>query len=237
MILAAAAIACVASPAAALEKTRVRLDDDSHGDAWRGASTCSIIYYNTCTGWIYGWSDWSPSDIVGVAFDTCCSPPDETGIGTTWVYFTVGSPAGYGFTGTMEVWDANADCPTGTSLASQAFLPASGWNAVDFGGTQVPDDTFALTTTFGPSMANPAEIATDHPAAVAPEAPACGTCYPVSRVNHTFYWGTSSSIACPGSALNDGVCDAQLIWDVTVTCTPPTPVQQTTWGQVKNLYR
>src|SRR5687768_7163441 len=57
----------------ALEKKSVRLQDD--GSEWRGGPTsCSIRYYNICTGWVWVWSGWAPQDRVGVHFETCCQP-------------------------------------------------------------------------------------------------------------------------------------------------------------------
>jgi hypothetical protein len=226
----------VAGPALALEKRSAQLTNDDRADVWRGASSCSLVYYNTCTGWIWIWSGWTPNDRIGVAFDSCCPANHSTGVGVTWVYFYTAAPTGYGFTGTIDVFDADANsCPTGVSLASQPFLPQSLWNSFDFGGVSVPDGTFALAATFGAGAANPAAITTDHPDAGPTGGQACGTCYPLDRVNHSFYWGTPASPICPGSPLNDGVCDAQFIWDVQVACT--VAVEQSTWGGVKNLYR
>jgi hypothetical protein len=226
----------VAGPAVALEK-RVAKFQDNREDLWRGGPTsCSLVYYNTCTGWIWIWSGWTPEDRIGVSFTSCCAIGHTTGLGTTFVYFSSGAPSGYGFTGTIDVFDADGNgCPTGASIASQPFLPANAWNSVDFTGTNVPDRTFAITTTFGAGPANPAAIATDHPDAVDADPAACGFCYPLDRVNHSFYYGTPGSPLCPGSVLNDGVCDAQFIWDVAVSCT--VGLEPTSWAGVKNLFR
>lgn len=228
----------VASPVAALEKRAARLDD-THGDAWRGAGTCSLVYYNFCTGWVWLWSGWEPSEVIGVAFESCCDPGEITSVISSYVYFSRGAPTGYGFTGTMDVFDADAErCPTGAPVASQPFLPAETWNLVVFGGVAVPDPTFAVAVTFGTGDSNPSEIATDHPAAVIgdPLPAACGYCYPTTRATRTYYWGTSTSPLCPGSVLSDGVCDAELLLDVAVTCSIVS-VDPTGWGRVKNLYR
>ncbi len=235
LVMAAVLAVFVAGPAGALEKRAVTFSDD-HADLWRGgASSCSLIYYNTCTGWIWVWSSWAANDWIGVSFTSCCPIGHLTGIGTSFIYFYSGAPTGYGFTGTMEVYDADANqCPTGSPLATLPFLPQTAWNVLDFTGTNVPDRTFAITATFAGS-ANPAAIATDHPDAVPPDPAACGFCYPLNRANHTFYYGTPSTPACPGSALNDGVCDAQFIWDVNVACT--VSVDNQSWAGVKSLYR
>jgi len=243
VILATALIAvfALAAPGAALEKSAARITDTEHDNAWRGTSTCSIVYYNICTGWIWVWSGWSPNDILGVTFDSCCAAGNSTAVDGGFIYFTTGAPAGYGFTGSVDLQDANnsTGCPEGAVIATQALLPISGWNQITYNGggagAVVPDASFAMSLTMGAGVNNPAAAASDHPAAGPTGAPACGSCYPTTRVIHSFYLGTTASPLCPGSALNDGVCDAQLLWDVQATCT--TAVDASSWGDIKALYR
>jgi hypothetical protein len=240
VILATALVAVLAfaAPGVALEKSAARITDVEHDSAWRGTSTCSIVYYNICTGWIWNWSGWSPTDILGVSFDSCCDPSASTSVDGAFIYFTTGSPGGYGFTGSVDIQDANntTGCPEGAVIANQSLLPLSGWNQITFsGGAVVPDGSFAMSFTTGAGVGNPLTIATDHPAAGPTGPAACGTCYPTTRVNHTFYWGTTASPLCPGSALNDTVCDAQYLWDAQVTCT--TAVESSNWAEIKALYR
>jgi hypothetical protein len=40
---------------------------------------------------------------------------------------------------------------------------------------------------------------------------------------------------CPGSPFNDGICDAQLFWDIDLACA--VSVEDTSWGKIKDLYR
>ncbi|MFN8178160.1 MAG: hypothetical protein U0167_09530 [bacterium] len=240
VLLAAALLSVViAAPSLALEKQSRPFTGDNRADHWRAASSCDIVYYNFCTGWVWIWSGWGPGDRLGVSFNSCCGNGNNTtAVGTTFVYFGTGAPAGYGFTGTMDVFDADANqCPTGASIASLPFLPVGGqWNTPDFGFATVPDSTFAVVITMGPSASNPSAIESDHPAAGPTGGIACGTCYSNTRVNHSFYWGTNAAPLCPGSSFNDGVCDAQLIMDAGVRCTLVS-IEPTTWGAVKNLYR
>ena len=221
----------VASTGLALEKTAVRMADDSRLDGWASGQTCSVIYYNICTGWIWVWSGWSGNDTMGVCFDACC---DGSTLTSNWWYWPDGQPAGYGFTGTIAVETVDAACcPTGL-IAGQVFLPVSGWNLYTWGGVGVPSQ-FAIRGILGPGAPSPGSIATDHPA-LGPTGPqACGTCYPTTRANHSFYWGSTASPLCPGSTLNDGICDAQFLLDAQFTC--PVSVDETSWGAVKNLYR
>ena len=64
---------------------------------------------------------------------------------------------------------------------------------------------------------------------------ACGTCYPTTRPNHSFDYGTAGSPACPGSPFNDGICDAQLFWNADLASTAS--VESRSWGTIKGLSR
>jgi len=76
----------------ALEKTSARLDG-SDRDIWRaGTVTCSIVYYNTCTGWIWVWSGWSPTDRFGVHFYRGFHSTSADVV-SSFVFFSSGSPS------------------------------------------------------------------------------------------------------------------------------------------------
>jgi hypothetical protein len=233
-----AATLCLAGSSFALEKTSAKLGDDSRPDGWTAASSCYIIYSNTCTGWVWVWSGWGPNDVLGACVQSCCQAPDlQTTLDVSWHFVRTGSPAGYGFTGSADVRAADAACcPTGPALASQVFLPATGWNQYLW-GTQVPS-SFVVSLTTGPgTLTNPLALDTDHPAA-GPTGPAsCGFCFPTNRVSHSFYYGTVSSPLCPGSTLNDGICDAEWRWEFGLSCDTDIAVEESSWGTIKNLYR
>ncbi len=228
-VLVLAASLVVASPGSSLERSVARLDAD-RADNWDAGITCTIRYYNICTGWIWILSGFAASDQFGVCFQSCGGCGVVVG---SWHYMYSGMPAGWGFTGTMSVSVADANCcPTGTPLQSTTFLPVTGWNVYGW-STWVPG-TFVMHATLGPGSGNPLAVATDHPGAVAGGPPACGTCYPTNRVNHSFYYGPGG--ACPGSVFfNDGVCDAQLLWDVDAYACKA--VEPQSWGSIKSLYR
>ena len=219
------------SPAESLEKRvgRLAAADDR---AWQAGLSITIAYYNICTGWVWIWDDWSPNDVVGVTYPT---GSNFTGtLVSTWWFFGDGAPAGYGFTGAVEAWNLDSnECPAGAPIASQSFLPASGWNLITWGDPGVID--FAVTFTFGPGAGSPVEVWTDHPAAGPTGPQACGTCYPSSRNNHSFYFGTTTVPFCPGQPLNDGVCDAQFLQDVQTVFIDY--VEPTSWGAVKEMFR
>jgi hypothetical protein len=226
----------LSSPAGALEKTAAPMTDDF--DAWRSGGTsvsCLVDYYNTCNGWVWVWSGWLPNDQVGVCFTSCC-PGLGADVDTSAVFFWTSAPTGYGYTGTIGVFEVDADhCPIAPALASQALLPMTGWNFVDFGSVSVSSN-FAVAFQFGPGAGTPLTIPTDHPLAGPTGPVACGSCYPSTRDSRTFYWGTvGTTQLCPGSVLNDGLCDAQFLWDASMHCV--ISVESSSWGTIKGLYR
>jgi hypothetical protein len=217
--------------ATALEKTAKRADD--RPELWSQATTCTVAYYNTCTGWIWCWSGYSPFDMVGVCVQEPCCTTTPVILQTSWHYLCTGTPVGWGFTGTLDIFNADPQCaPTGPPLFSSVWLPASGWNSFGW-GVPVPFP-YVMAVTWGPGPANPSAIATDHPAAGPTGPQACGYCYPSPRTTFSFYYGTPTSPLTPGSPLDDGICYAELFWDFAFTC--GIGVEESTWGAIKGLY-
>jgi hypothetical protein len=231
-----AAMLCLATSSMALEK-RSALSIDT-ADDWNAGTTCSINYSNTCTGWVWIWSGFGDGGRLGTVYNTCCSPGESTALAGSTVFALSGPPAGYGYTGTIAVHavDAN-DCPVGAAIASQPFLPgSSAAQPVAWGNVSVPNEFAIVLTAAEPAGApNPAVFGTDHPATGPTGPQACGSCYPLGRVNHSFAYGTTGSPICPGSTFFDGVCDAQLIWRADLICS--VSVEPSTWGSIKGLYR
>ncbi|MBZ0267963.1 hypothetical protein K8I85_07395, partial [bacterium] len=96
--------------------------------------------------------------------------------------------------------------------------------------------TYGLDVDDGYPGPRPAAFPTDHPAAGPTGPQACDLCYPSTRTIHTFRFGNADSPLCPGSPLNDGVCDAEaLYWSAQFSCA--ISVEPTSWGSLKNLYR
>jgi hypothetical protein len=228
-----AASLAFATSGLALEKTAARMTDDTRPGDWNAGTTCSVAYYNTCTGWVWVWSGWGPNDVIGVCFDNCCAPAGGV-LTANWTYVWTAAPSGYGFTGTIAVSDADQNCCPTAADESQTFLPISGWNSYlwnsKFGGR------FVVSVTHGPATGSPLAYASTHPAAGPTGPAACGTCY-LPGVEHSFYYGTAASPLCPGSTLNDGsLCGAEWLWDAQLAC-QPISVEESSFGSIKNLYR
>jgi hypothetical protein len=230
-----AASLAFATSGLALEKTAARMTDDTRPGDWNAGTTCVVAYYNTCTGWVWVWSGWGPSDVIGACFENCCSP--NVGIlAASWTYVWTAAPSGYGFTGTIAVSSANSQCCPATQLASQTFLPISGWNSYLWNTNIGTGSSFVVSVTHGTTSGSPLAYASDHPAAGPTGPAACGTCFPDTRVEHSFYYGTPGAPLCPGSSLNDGsLCGAEWLWDAEVVCM--VSVEESSFGAIKNLYR
>jgi hypothetical protein len=233
-LIAFALMLVFASASFALEKTAMRVSDVER-ENWGAATTCTVAYYNFCTGWIWVWGGWSPNDVIGVCYDCCCTNVNgRTGVSTTWELVYTAAPPGYGFTGLIELWCVDANCGLCLPWAGQPFYFTSGWNGHVWGGIEICCP-FAVTVTFGPGLAMPSRVASDHPA-VGPTGPqACGWCYPNPRTCHSYYYGTATSPLIPGTSLTDGICCVEWIWDVALVC--DVGVEESSWAAIKSLYR
>jgi hypothetical protein len=232
--LALAALVAAVTAATALERVTIPAPDDDPRGAWNAGTSCTVAYYNVCTGWTWGWSTWGEGDILGVCFDPCCDPGAT--LLASWHLVGFGAPPGYGYTGSVEVYAADANCcPTGPRIQGQPWLPAEGFNHLSW-AVPVPAP-FVLVATFPGPRHNPAALLTDR-ASAGPTGPdPCGTCYPSDRIIHTFYYGTTDTPWCPGVTLHDPdlACDVELIWSAAMACA--VPVEQRGWGAIKALYR
>lgn len=241
-----AAMLVFATSGLALEKTALRIDDASGG--WNADLTCSIAYYNTCTGWVWLVGGFSPNFELGVCYDKddggCCEPSTHTDniLTQTVLRIWTTGPAGYGFTGTIGVFNADPNCcAVGAPLASQVFFPGDRTATTYVWGIPVPDQ-FVVKANLGPGVGNPIRPVFDNPDTPIGGVPGnpigCGTCYPTTRRIHSFFYGTPTSPLCPGSPWGSGasVCDAELLWVAQKTC-EPVSVEASSWGSVKSLYR
>jgi len=238
---------CLAASGFALEKAPIQDTLESPQGGWNAAATCVIQYYNRCNLWSWVWSNWGPNDRIGQCVDACCAGDLAQ---TVLRVFGSAPTTGYGFTGTVTIYPADANCcPNFSSpLASQAWFPGTTVvcypNAtfdVHAWAVSVPS-RFAIVYEFGTAggggagSACGAAFGTDMPASGPTGPQGCGTCYPCPRVNHSFYWGNSTTVLCPGSVFNDGVGDAQIRLDISMICNTIS-VEPQNWSNIKNLYR
>jgi hypothetical protein len=220
--------------AQALERTLARAPD-REGEEWASAGTCTVRYYNICTGWIWVWSGWFDDERIGTVYDRCCQQAVLTL--TSHLTFS-GIPAGWGFTGTIGVYAADAsDCPTGPPLAVRPWCPPvrSGWNTHAWSVAVPP--AFVVQVAWGaPSQfTNSTGLASDRSAAGPTGPQPCGTCFPTSRTTRSYQFGAQGAPYCPGHRLSDGTCDVEWLIDGQLFC--PVHTEDRSWGAIKSLYR
>jgi hypothetical protein len=216
---------------------RVHSRAAEYGSAWSGGNTTTLSYFNVCNEWTWTWLFYR-DERLGVCFE---SPiPDPVLVSTTFV-FDGTSHSGYGHTGTVAVYAADAlDCPTGGALASSPYLPVDGAVTYEW-DIPVPTRFVVLATTdYGIPVGQVGHFRSDHPAHGPTGPPACGTCFPENRDTHSFYYGTVAQPLCPGTPLFDGLCNAELMWTARLqprVTSVDVAWQQRTWSSIKALYR
>jgi hypothetical protein len=243
-----AAMLCLASSALALEKRAVRFDGDLNDD-WNAGTTCLIQYYNICTGWVWVFGFDDPAVVndltqVGVNATNCCGSGESSALVQSAIRYWSGSPGGYGFTGTISTFAANANgCPVGAAIETQNFLPpyVPGLNAFyvqNWSGGPLPNSHVIAATFPGDTVAggiNPLGLGTDF-GTVGPSGPdACGTCYPSPRNSNSQVWADSQGSHCPGLTFLAQTCEVELLWDLAYSCV--VSVEESSWGSIKGLYR
>ncbi len=223
------AILSWAAPGLTLEKSP-RVFDGDDLDEWNASRSYSVTYYNICTGWVWIWSGFADGQVLGTVFDSGCSSRCPSGIDYSYLYYWTGAIPGYGFTGTHAIHLVDEDgCPSGGALASQAWLPVSGWN-LTFWNTWYLPRHFLIQTTLQDDLGlgSPVALPSDgwH---------ACGVCYPTTRTTNSYFYGLETSPVCPGSPLFDGSCHVEWLAMVGVFCA--SSVEDESWGAIKSLYR
>lgn len=230
-------------PAAALEKNSGRMPVPP-GDEWIPAgSAWTVSYYNVCTGWVWNWSGLECGEQIGVGFRNDICPFDGL-LHAILLYCPSESPAGYAYTGTVSIYEADAEYHpvSGGTLGTWPFLFDRGWNAISGGGIPLPD-YFLVVAKIGEHVhpSTTAFFTTDHPAAGPAGPQAAGHCYANSRETHTFFYGTHDPATGHRQPLHDVVGAAELLWhysgEVPIGVNCDEDVTPCTWGRIKALYR
>jgi hypothetical protein len=238
VIALALAILCRAPSAHALEKA-APVPADPGPAPWDGAPSCKVSYYNICNGYVKAQWPLQYGERVGVSFGACC--PEAVLAGTSH-YVMWPQPTGYGYTGSVDVFEADGqDCPTGPALASQPFVPTGFYQWYTLAWSVPVPDRFVVVVNAGsrdPASPSTLGLASDVPEAIPygngfPEA--CGLCYPATRENRSYSWGVPSNPLCPGEPFpGETTCAPQLLWTARLLC--PVPVERMSWGRIKALY-
>jgi len=225
----------------ALEKNARLIDVDREENAWNLGCTFRMSYYNICTGWVWAWSGWEPGNQFGMSLGPLYEACDNHFFYYSYVFALDLAPPGYGYTGTLALYNSNSSaCTVGEPLSVRPFLADEFVVPVEWLGSAHPYQYAAIVMTVGPTPGNPMSLLTDRPAAGPTGPNACGTCYPANRVGHSFFYEGLGGTLCPSSPFNDGVCDAELLWDtyaIGFSLDSTVNVEGASWGKIKALYR
>ncbi len=223
------------SGAAALERAAVPLDGRSMSEDWAVGATCSVSYYNTCTGWVWAWYDWLPGDRAGIVFEPCCDGEAAVTLASTNLWVWDARPA-WGYSGIATIHTTDEDgCPD-ELVATQFLTPVEGDNVLLWGVPVSGPVVFQFE--LRGLYSNLFGLISEYPSATPADPPACGSCYPVDRQVHSFLYQAATAPPCPGSPLIRGedACAAEWVhWAAAFQC--PVHVEPSTWGSIKALYR
>ncbi|MFH1681475.1 MAG: hypothetical protein ABIH26_12655 [Candidatus Eisenbacteria bacterium] len=198
--------------------------------------TCSIIYYNMCSGWLWTWSGWLAGDEVGVVFDMptdCGKIPGEPCTNTVfWWYWRYTTP-GWGYTVTYNMYDATAQyCKTGPSYGTATQDPTERWNYnLGLGGPSL-SDLITLTATWDKGGLPRLGTDNNNKNYMAPVACPGFTVGPI----RTVYFGGLTTQYCPPQYLADNWGPVQCLMDAEFFC-GDIGTQESSWTGVKSLFR
>jgi hypothetical protein len=232
VLLALSLFACaLAAPVEALER-RPGIMEGETGDEWNVGTTCTVQYFNICTGWIWCWES-SNGERVGTVFEGCDATRETNHLVSTSSYFCSAIPCGRGFTGSIAVYAADAnDCPSGPPISKRPFCFSGGWHTTTW-NLDVPFK-FLVIHEADPLITVDAP-ATDRPTAGPTGPAACGTCFPSDRTTRSFQFGTAASPLCPGEPFDDGICSAELL--IMAAFTSTVHADDSSWGKIKTLFK
>ncbi|MBM3319651.1 MAG: hypothetical protein FJY73_03130 [Candidatus Eisenbacteria bacterium] len=222
-------------------RTRVPvLEGISLHDRGAASGTCSIVYYNLCSRWLWVWSGWEPGDEVGVVFDLpadCGALPNEVCTNTEfWWYWRYTTP-GWGYTITFNLYRVDEEgCKVGASLAT---IPRYDPSGTHYPGPLVFPEVVNLTgrvaiTAMWDKGTLP-YLATDNNAKNL-AAPLLCPGYSPSPA-HSFSCGGMGAPYCPPLPFEDAHGPVQILMEASFECRPVIGTAESSWSAVKTLFR
>jgi hypothetical protein len=201
-----------------------------------GSAVCTVVYYNTCSGWIWIYSGFAAGDEIGIIYDlaadcgggACC----HTGGFWYWRY----TQPNYGFTVTYDLYDVdcNTGCRTSGSLGQFAGQdPVERWNAVPGLGC-VSGQCAAIVATFDkgtlPYASTDQSVGGIGPACVGANPPVIGS------GNSVFYGNPGATAYCPPQFFGDAAGPVDFLAVAFFDC-GGIATEDASWSDVKGLFR
>ncbi|MFH1679165.1 MAG: hypothetical protein ABIH26_00820 [Candidatus Eisenbacteria bacterium] len=213
-----------------------------HGRVDGATGTCSIVYYNICSGWYWRYSPFRgderiAGDHAGVVFDLpndCAKEPGAECVHLGfWWYWRYTTP-GWGYTLSYYLWPVDEDfCMVGEPIGSLLCQdPTERWNHYPGLGT-TNADMVAVISVFDKGGLPHWCLDNNYRNSQAPIA--CDG-WPGPLGVHSVYWGNYDTMYCPPYFFADPVGPIQFIMDATFSC-EGTPIEPASWGTIKSLFR
>jgi len=208
-----------------------------------GTGTCSVVYYNICSGWFWLWSPFTDRDgrwmdQIGVVFDLpedCGKAPGSecTHLGFWW-YWRYTRP-GYGYTLSYHLWNADdGNCKVGPAIgALYRQDPVERWNYYPGLGSTT-SDYVTITATMDKGALPYWVTDNNHKNAAAPIRCA-GWPGPIEKHSFIFGEGYQGTI-CPTYYVGDQLGPVQFLMRASFSC-PETSIEPASWGTIKSLFR
>jgi hypothetical protein len=205
------------------------------------SGTCTIVYYNYCSGWLWTYAPFAPARDryyyqIGVVFNLpadCGKMPGEVCTNTGfWWYWRYTLP-GYIDRVSYDLWVVDEDaCKVGPSLGTLPDRdPIERWNYYSGLGSTTADHVAIMAS---PVSGSP-RIATDNNARNSQAPIACAD-WPGPIEPHSFWFGTPGTQYCPPDAFRDGFGPVQILMRASFSC-EATAVEPSSWGAIKTLFR
>jgi hypothetical protein len=236
-------------------KTLMQVPEDMERDPgpWGATDYCTLSYYNFCAGWIYVWSPWSASDVIGVDIDPNrpgvdpngqplgCPPKAEECASVAGVWFQMRNAfPSYGYTASVHCYK-HGEQPGHLGKPTFWGQPQEwleGWNFVDLNNCHIRGGGVIAIHFENPGPLSPA---TDARTLACTNGcfDAGHTPWPCPGVGYSYYYGTIATGNFSGSPIystgvNSSYCD--WLMDVIVCCMGPTAVEPSSWGSIKTMY-
>jgi hypothetical protein len=225
------------------QKQAVREAIVPHGQFEGARGTCSVVYYNICSGWIWVWSpftgrDAREADQIGVVFDLpedCNMEPGSECLNLGfWWYWRYTVP-GWGYTLSYHLWNADENnCKIGPAVGALLrqdpverwnYYPGLGWTASDYVAITATMDRGAL----------PYWVTDNNWKNAAAPIRCEGWPGPIEKHSFIFGEGYEGTI-CPTYYLGDGMGPVQFLMDASFE-SQGIAIEPASWGTIKSLFR
>ncbi len=217
-------------------KTALQTGAEDIKAAGAGAGTCSIIYYNLCSGWIWIYSGFAAGDEVGVIFDLvadCGKLPGETCCMTHGFWYWRFTSPTYGFTVSYGLFEVDANgCKTAQTGGLAFSDPAERWNLLPGLGC-VTGDQAVICATFDAGTLP--YMGTDNNQSNAAGGPNC-LGIGAGTGNSVFYGNPGATQYCPPQYFGDAIGPVDIMMDAGWIC-GTNATEDASWGDVKSLFR